>query len=303
MRRLALLVALLVLVLAALSACAGTRADEGRDAMLQVQGAQFFRQPMPAAEDGPKVVSATVTARARAGVVQQACAGDLERAATAIAIGLASDVGYWVVPAGPPLTAAPTSPTFDVVFALAANVPPGKHDVVLRAVDAEGRFGPATIRPLEIAGAGRPEGRLVISLAWDSAADLDLHVVLPSGIEIFKRNRTEYQRPPPSAGPVAPNAPPDGGVLDRDSNAMCVQDGQRCENVVWTETPPSGRYIVRVDTFSLCGAPSAPWRVEALLDGKRIGAAQGTSTELDTHFDHNRGAGVLALELDVPERQ
>ncbi|MBX3198017.1 MAG: hypothetical protein KF850_41105 [Labilithrix sp.] len=284
----------------ALSACEGTRADAGRDAMLRVDGAQFFREAMPAAEDGPAVLSATVVSRARAGVVERACAGDLERPATAIAIGLSSDVGYWVVPAGIPLASAPSAPTFDAVLGLAASARPGRYDVVLRGVDAAGRFGPATTRPLEVVPTLRPAGRFVIALSWQNEADLDLHVVLPSGVEIFKRNRTEYQRPPPSAGPVDPSAPTDGGFLDRDSNAMCVADGVRAENVVWTEPPPPGRYVVRVDTFSLCGAPSAPWRVEATLDGTRIGAAQGTSTAVDTRFEHNRGGGVLALELDVP---
>ena len=37
-----------------------------------------------------------------------------------------------------------------------------------------------------------------------------------------------------------------------------------------------------------------------VLDGVSIGAAQGSSTEYDTRFSHDRGAGVLALELDVP---
>ncbi|MDF2698074.1 MAG: hypothetical protein K0S65_6457, partial [Labilithrix sp.] len=237
--------------LLAMPACDRTRADEGRDALLKVDGAQFFRDAMPEAETGPKVVSTTIAARARAGVVEQACAGELERAATAIAIGLVGDVGYWVLPAKIPLSAAPTSPTFEAVLAFAARLGQGSHQIVLRAVDGEGRFGPATLRPLEITSPLRPTGRLVISLAWDNQADLDLHVVLPSGLEIFKRNRTEYQRPPPSAGPVPPNAPTDGGVLDRDSNAMCVQDGQRAENVIWTDAPPKGHYIVRVDTFSL----------------------------------------------------
>lgn len=291
---------LALLVVAAAPACERTRADEGRDAMMQVEGAQFFREPMPDSASGPKVVSATVAARTRAGIVQQACAGDLERAATSVAIGLAGDVGYWIVPAGIPLASAPTTPTFEAVFGLAPNILPGRHDVVLRAVDGAGRFGPATLRPLDVGPRQRPDGRLVISLSWNNQADLDLHVVLPSGIELFKRNRTEYQRPPPSAGPVPPNAPTDGGVLDRDSNALCVPDGQRAENAVWTEAPPSGRYVVRVDTFSLCGAPNADWQVEALLDGTRLGAARGTSTEIDTRFDHNRGAGILALELDVP---
>jgi len=296
------LVVLLALFVAGvlLGACGRTRADEGRDAKLHVEGGHFFREPMPADESGPKVLSATVAARTRAGSVEQACAGDLERAATSVAVALAGDVGYWIVPAGIPLASAPSAPTFEVVFGVTADIAPGRHDLVLRAVDGAGHFGPAVVRPLDVAAPERPHGRLVISLRWHNEADLDLHVVLPSGIELFKRNRTEYERPPPSAGPVPPDAPTDGGVLDRDSNAMCVPDGQRAENAVWSEAPPSGRYVVRVDTFSLCGAPSADWRVEAFLDGARIGEARGTSTEVDTRFDHNRGAGVLALELDVP---
>ena len=288
------------LVAVAIGACDGVRADAGRDAMLQVDGAQFFRAPMPTEDDGPKVLSATLAQRVRAGAVRQPCSGDLESAATAIAIALSSDVGYWILPATIPLASAPTSPTFEAIFGLRADLVPGTREVVLRAIDGAGRFGPKVVRPLEITAPRQPVGRLVVSLSWTNEADLDLHVVLPTGIEIFKRNRTEYQRPPPSAGPVPPGAPTDGGVLDRDSNAMCVPDGQREENVYWTEAPPKGHYVVRVDTFSLCGAPSAPWSVEAVLDGVRIGGARGTSTEIDTRFEHNRGAGLLALEFDVP---
>lgn len=281
-------------------ACAQTHADEGRDAMLQATDAQFHREAMPADESGPNVVSATVSSLAHANVVDRSATGEAESPTTAIAIGLAGDVGYWVARAGLPSASAPTFPTFQVSFGLARTLPAGRHAIVLRAIDGEGRFGPKVVRPLEVLPRLRPTGRLVISLAWNNEADLDLHVVLPSGLEIFKRNRTEYQRPPPSAGPVPPGAPTDGGVLDRDSNAQCVPDGQRAENVVWTEAPPKGHYVVRVDTFSLCGAPNAYWRVEASLDGVRIGTAQGTSTENDARFEHNRGAGVLALELDVP---
>jgi hypothetical protein len=268
--------------------------------MMQVQGAQFFRDPMPEDGAGPKVLSSTSNTRVQAGSTREACSGELDSNATAVAVGLASDSGYWIVRAGTPLIAAPNAPTFQFVYALAGSISPGAHEMVLRGVDATGQFGPKTTRTLDVVSAARPEGHLVISLTWDSAADLDLHVVLPSGIEIFKRNPTEYERPPPSAGPVPPNAPLDGGVLDRDSNAGCVLDGQREEDVVWTEAPPKGHYIVRVDTFSLCGAPSAHWRVEALLDGTPLGGATGTGTENDLRFEHNRGGGVLALEIDVP---
>ena len=72
------------------------------------------------------------------------------------------------------------------------------------------------------------------------------------------------------------------------------------ENVDYADKPPSGHYVVRVDTFSLCKTIGASWRVEAFLEGASLGAAQGSSTDFDTRFSHDRGAGVLALELDVP---
>ncbi|HVJ90645.1 MAG TPA: hypothetical protein VM580_12640 [Labilithrix sp.] len=292
------LVLLLVAVCAALVACQGIRADEGHDALMQVEGGQFFRAPMPDGQAGPRVLTSTVRERSRAGTVQQSAVGDLERSAMAIAVGIAGDVGYWVVPAKLPHAAAPDLPTFELQFAL-SRVAPGPREIIFRAVDAERRFGPPLVRPLNVV-AEAPSGHLVVSLGWNNGADLDLHVVLPSGIEIFKRNPTEYERPPASAGPVPSGTPIDGGVLDRDSNAQCVADGRRAENVIWTEAPPKGRYIVRVDTYSLCGEPSAYWRVAVRLDGAIIKEAAGTSTGYDVRFPHNRGGGVLALEFDVP---
>lgn len=296
-RRLAWLLVLLVLL-----ACSekNPTSDPGLDAMLHVTSAQFYRGDMPREELGPKVLNASLSGRAPAGEIDQACGGEAESATLAVAVALAGDAGYWIVRAKVPSAASPTLPAFQFSFSLATTTPPGTHQVILRAVDADGHFGPATVRPLDVTAPIMPVGNLVVSLTWQNQADLDLHLVLPSGLEIFKRNRTEYQTPPPSAGPVDPNAPRDGGVLDRDSNAQCVPDGQRSENVVWREPPPKGHYIARVDTFSLCGAPSAPWKLEVSLDNKRIAAAQGTGTENDLRFDHNRGGGVLAVEFDVP---
>jgi hypothetical protein len=280
--------------------CENTRADLGRDATFQVFGAQFYRESMPSDDVGPKVTSVSIAGQTRAGLVQQGFSGELERSANAVAVQLVGDIGYWIVPAGIPSSAAPSSPTFQASFAVATFASLGPREIAFRAVDGEGRFGPTAIRPLEVLGPRAPNGRLVISLSWNNQADLDLHVLLPNGIELFKRNRTEYERPPVSLGPLPPGTPADGGVLDRDSNGQCVFDGQRAENAIWTEAPPRGHYVVRVDTFSLCGAPNAIWRLEALLDGVRIGAAQGTSTDNDVRFEHVRGGGVLALELDVP---
>ncbi|HEY7371406.1 MAG TPA: hypothetical protein VIF57_04450, partial [Polyangia bacterium] len=90
-----------------------------------------------------------------------------------------------------------------------------------------------------------------------------------------------------------------GGILDFDSNAGCVIDGRRAENVVWQAAPPAGTYLVRVNTTSLCGASAARWNVRAILAGAEIAASQGTSLTGDTRFSKGPGSGVQALTFDV----
>ncbi len=291
---------LFVLLLALLSACEGARSDDGRDAFLRVDGAQFYRAELPGESGGPLVVTASLTGRVTAGGVDGSMNGDLDRSALSVAVMLEGDIGYWIVRAATPLSSAPTRPTFLATFAVSARLRPGPRTLLLRSVDASGRFGPITTRPFEVASASRPEGRFVVSLSWNNQADLDLHVVDPTGVEIWKRNINSYEPPPPGAPPEAPGTPHPGGLLDFDSNAQCVPDGRHAENVVYTDKPPSGHYVARVDTFSLCNEGSAHWRVEGFLDGVSLGAAEGSSSNNDTTFSHDRGAGVLALELDVP---
>lgn len=295
------LVAMVLLVLAALVACArdGVDADAATDALFQVPGAQFVRGPLPAANGGPDVESASFGLPPVVGTSNNGVFGELSQTATAVAFGLDGDLGYWVVRADVPAVSAPRSPTFRATYGIAATLSAGMRSVTFAAVDAEQRFGPARTFPLRIAGDDLG-ARFVVSLDWANAADLDLHVVLPNGVELFDRNPTEYQRPPASQGPVPPGASLDGGYLEQDSNAKCTLDGQQRERAIWKEPPPSGRYLVRVDTFSLCGVGSAPWKVTATLDGKVIGAASGVATEADQRFPHGRGSGLLILELDVP---
>ena len=88
--------------------------------------------------------------------------------------------------------------------------------------------------------------------------------------------------------------------MDFDSNASCVIDGRRQENVVWKVPPPSGHYVARVDAFSMCSELAAHWSVDVRLGGAIVAHAQGSSFDSDTRFGHDRGAGVLAVEFDVP---
>lgn len=292
--------AIVTIALVAIACSSNPHADTGADAVLQVSGGTFVRGAMPAAADGPNVETVSLlTADVRPGQIDKSCSGALAREATGVALGLDGDAGYWVLRAGAPDVATPDLPSFRTSLSFAASLPPGNHDLIARAVDADDRFGPPTLRLLVTQDAGAPPGHLVVALTWDTESDLDLHVVDPNGVEIW-RDRIDSWQPPPPGTPVDPNAWKTGGILDFDSNASCVIDGRRREDVVWQTTAPSGHYVARVDTFSLCEATSANWKVEAFLDGKSIGAAQGESTPTATELPHGLGAGVTALEIDVP---
>lgn len=284
-----------------LAACSsGQKADTGDDAALRVSNATFFRGPMPAVVNGPDVESVVLqTADVRPGQIEKSCAGALAHDATGVALMLDGDVGYWILRADAPDISTPDLPSFRTSLSFSNGLTSGTHDLVARAVDAQNRFGAPMAELLVTQDVGVPAGHVVIALTWDTESDLDLHVVDPNETEIWRGRINSYQPPPPGT-PIDPNAVKAGGILDFDSNASCVIDGRRREDVVWQTSAPSGHYIARVDTFSLCQATSANWKVEAFVDGQSIGAAQGESTPTATELPHDLGAGVTALEFDLP---
>jgi hypothetical protein len=63
---------------------------------------------------------------------------------------------------------------------------------------------------------------------------------------------------------------------------------------------PAGDYVVRVDTFSLCGNSAARWTVEALLNGVSLGRAEGEALPSSQRFSKGKGGGLEALSFTVP---
>jgi hypothetical protein len=258
---------------------------------------RFFLEAIPSG--GPAVVSVFNSLTAvESGERDKPLNGTVEPSATAVALGLRGDLGYWIVLAGPPALDAPDLPTFVAKLSFSPALPLGTLSLIVRAVDDVGHFGPPSVVPLASAPLPPPIGTLVVTLSWDTEADLDLHVVTPDGTEIWARNINSYRAPPPGTA-VDPSAWKDGGILDFDSNAGCVIDGRRQENVVWQAAPPPGTYRVRVDTSSLCGAPAARWIVDVIESGARMAASQGLSLPTDARFSKGPGSGLEALTFDV----
>jgi hypothetical protein len=293
--------AAVVALVALVAGCDGVDDNPGLEAWLRVDGATFVEGSLPSPSGGPAVASLEAATKViRPGMVGKAFTGALGESATSVGLALAGDRGHWIVVAGVPNVATPDFPSFDVTSSMSPELPLGDHALIAAAADAEGRFGEGTILELSAIGGAEVEGELVVSLTWDTDADLDLHVTDPNGIEIYKGNINSVEPPPPGSPPPDPEAWKAGGILDFDSNASCLIDGRRQENVVWANAPPAGGYIVRVDTFSMCGQAVARWEVVAIHRGEVIGRAKGTSLPIDAAAPHQLGAGVLALELTVP---
>jgi len=289
------------LIALAVAGCTeGATADLGLDSQMRIAGAAFVRGPTPSDSDGPAVASVRLkTNTIWPGYANKPIGGALDPTATAATLAMSGDVGYWIVPAGPADFSTPTLPSFQAAASFARTLLPGAYTLETRAVDAAGRFGPPDRQILTglaapPSSAGVPS-ELVVMLTWDTEADIDLHVVDPLGREIYHGDTTTLDTFTPGGG-----AQSSFGFLDADSNANCNIDGLRQESVIWVGTPPVGRYLVRVDTASLCGQPIARFSVRVSRDNAPVAVANGVSLDTDTWGPHDRGAGILALSFDVP---
>jgi hypothetical protein len=238
-----------------------------------------------------------------AGQVGKAVGGRIQHGGEAVAIGFAGDPGFWIVPAGAADLNMPDELTWGAKASFSDDLEPGAHDLVVEAIDSNRAFGPPNTlsltvqsRQLDLTGS-----KLAVSLRWDTEADLDLHLELPDGTIVWSGNLNSYVPPPPGE-PDDPAAAAAGGILDFDSNAQCLIDGRREENIVWRgamAVPPLGRYRVTVDTFSLCAATTAHWDVDVFTDGndQSMAHAEGTVTDADTRGAHEASSGVHALSF------
>ncbi|HEY4059364.1 MAG TPA: hypothetical protein VGM39_22255 [Kofleriaceae bacterium] len=297
--------ALLALVLLVGACSDGVSADPGPDALLQIPGAQYRPGAFPVENGGPTSIQlAPRTASIQIAYLDNPTRGVMSGDARSAIIGIDGVDGTWLLPAEAADVDVLGSTTTHFSFALADDFPPGPFTLSLAAVDADARVGPRVSTELVADAAPLPAGTLVIGLSWIGPADLDLHVVDPLGGEAWS-DKPNTMTPPVPGEPPDPDGWKRFGTLDHDGNMNCTQHANPNEHVVWTMPPPSGDYVVRVDTRSMCGAPSAAWFVDAYLDGELLGSARGTSTPGDVELSIDiiglgrAGAGVTALKFSL----
>ena len=294
-----------LVVLLLLCGCEGASAQSGVTSYLRLAGAQFVSGEIDSADYSPTPTVERVDSQNNTvypGITGKSIGGAVGPGATAVLIGLKGDNGHWILPVQSQDQTSPGDLVFSAKASFSPAVPTGPATILYRAVSALEEIGPPREQALDIK-ASAAQGALVISLDWDTEADLDLRVTAPDAqgkeVEIWSRNKSSLARPAPGDPPATADEIAAAGFLDFDSNSQCQIDGRLQENVIWKTNPPqtSSLYSVRVDAFSMCGEVLAHWHVRVLLDGQEVAQAAGQVGDADTRFDHGPGAGLLALEF------
>jgi hypothetical protein len=261
-----------------LVSCGGERAPSGLDEPLRVHGAPFREGPLPGTPEGdggvPDGSPAITSLESANAVLRLRQPGKVFSGRTnprGATVGLRFPelgTGWWQLNVGGP------DPTFDndYTWTLQADfsdaLPVGLHALRFVAIDPEGRAGPQ--RDYRVCVVPEVPDNLnacdptiappdtVLSLSWDTDVDLDLVVETPDGHTVDARH-------PSTAAPVGGTVPREAGALDRNSNANCVLDGIRRENLVFQSAPAPGVYRLYVNLFSACGQVATRFRVSAHL--------------------------------------
>lgn len=165
----------------------------------------------------------------------------------------------------------PTTAALTLLLTYAADIPEDAFDVLYQVIDGSGGISAAAEVATDVVTVGT--GVVQVSISWDTNADVDLHVVEPSGEEIYFADRTSAT----------------GGELDLDSNVGCVA-GPQNENITWNDSAPSGTYTVRVVYFSDCGHANTNYVVTVRREGYAVQTYNGTLSAPGT--GGGAGAGI-----------
>ena len=175
----------------------------------------------------------------------------------------------------------------DLLLTFPQNLPIAEFDVFFAAADENGVVGPLTRLTFDVLQVGT--GDVQVTLAWNTDADVDLHVIDPNGDEVYWANRMVSS----------------GGELDLDSNAGCSNDGVRNENITWpVGSAPQGTYIVRVDYWSNCEVASTDYTVlvnnggnvevfSGTFEGSGDGGGAGSGVDITT-FERTSGPAATS---------
>ena len=249
-------------------ACSGVASRTGIEEPIRLENASFHEGDW--APNGAATVTSLETASTviRPSEAGKGLSGRTSPDAFAVAIRFA-DVGsgYWVFPVGGPDPQNKGELTWQTIADFGRAVPVGPHVLRIAAIDGNGAAGPP--RDLDVCVTPPIPDNLnacdekilppgaVLSLSWDTPVDVDLVVVTPDGRIVDAKHPRTVAPPPPGPATADAGTTSSVGTFDRDSNANCVIDDLRREDLVFQSRPPAGSYLVYARLFDACSATAA----------------------------------------------
>lgn len=312
-------------------ACQGEPSHSGLDEPLRVPNGFFHEGELPGIpvseqpedpedlqELSPRVLTVILSG---IGVVQPGQAGLSVRGTVtedtySVGIRLVdAGSGYWVRTVGPE-TIQENEREWEARVDFSPDIEPGMHQVEVVAFDGEGNAGPQSTyrfcvsRDVESSRNACDPTALppaaLISLRWESDADLDLVVVTPSGVTVEATHPTTLDI---NGGEDIDPQAPGVGILSLDSNGACRRDGVQLEKLVWQTSPEPGTYEVFARLFEPCGASATQLKVEAYV--RTAGPDSGTygfersadpvhGLLLPQQASGNDGNGLFVTTIEFP---
>ncbi|HEY5375979.1 MAG TPA: hypothetical protein VIK01_20005 [Polyangiaceae bacterium] len=275
-----------LLLLLPLTACSGQPQNSGITEPLRVtyegtNNAQFRAGSLPGSRPltSPETLAdvaqnpPTVSLNVSASVIRESDTGFVISGSTsseALAVGirfLDLGSGYWLLPVAGQDPTRPGTFSWSATLDFGAGIPAGFHSLLAVGIDSAGHGGTQTAQDLCVASdipdnlsacsPGAKPPTTVLSMAWDTAVDLDLRVVTPLGKIVDPKHPSTALAVNGHVDPSVPGT----GVFDTDAERDCVDTGHRRENLVWQDPPDAGRYYVYASLYSACGQPSVRFAV------------------------------------------
>ena len=274
----------LVAACALLASCAGESGESGIAEPLQIAGAAFKTGALPGAPSSDDANAneldlttiETNNTVVYPGQTGKRISGRARDAGYSVAVRFEDQgTGYWVKPLDEADSVYPGELAFRLDMELAHDLPLGPQRLLFTVLDARGRASRQQALELCVASpydkalsacdATQKPPAAVISLTWDSSADLDLIVRTPEGEVVDARHPSTLTDPALSRE----SDPELQGVLYTEDARGCGARGVQREDLVWTGEVPEGRYDVFVNLFNACGAPATFFEVRAFKRSER----------------------------------
>lgn len=156
--------------------------------------------------------------------------------------------------------------------------------IAVAVVDSNGDISRIWITEVKLIAVGT--GALQVSLSFDNAKDVDLHLIEPAYIDEYGDPVPFYSRHIYYGDKTSAN----GGILDLDSNPSCSIDNINNENITYDEiesTVVTGTYKVYVDLYENCEESIATNYVVTVFYGGRMIASRSGVFEVGAPSTYN----------------